>query len=95
MGWVDHDRLGFNYRLTELQAALGIAQLERLDELLAARARVAGLYGERLAALDYGAPAGRGRPRRAGAAVRRSRRGAAKLVRLRGAPAGAAPTATR
>ena len=30
MGWVDHDRLGFNYRLTELQAALGVAQLERL-----------------------------------------------------------------
>ncbi|MET0824013.1 MAG: DegT/DnrJ/EryC1/StrS family aminotransferase, partial [Solirubrobacterales bacterium] len=30
MDWVDHDRLGFNYRLTEVQAALGIAQLERL-----------------------------------------------------------------
>jgi perosamine synthetase len=44
MDWLDHDRLGFNYRLTELQAALGIAQLERIDELLAERARVAGLY---------------------------------------------------
>ena len=64
MDWVDHDRLGFNYRLTEIQAALGIAQLERLDELLAARARVAALYTERLAELDYGAPAGRGRPGR-------------------------------
>ena len=42
MGWVDHDRLGFNYRLSEMQAALGVAQLERLDEMLAARAQAAG-----------------------------------------------------
>jgi perosamine synthetase len=62
MSWVDHDRLGFNYRLTELQAALGIAQLERLDSLLAERSRVARLYTEQLAALDYGAPAGEGDP---------------------------------
>ena len=41
MGWLDHDRLGFNYRLTDLQCALGVAQLERLDEMLADRARVA------------------------------------------------------
>jgi perosamine synthetase len=62
MDWVDHDRLGFNYRLSEVQAAMGIAQLERLDEMLAQRAAVAGLYTERLAALDYGAPAGDGDP---------------------------------
>jgi len=62
MSWVDHDRLGFNYRLTDVQAALGVAQLEHLDEMLAARARVAELYGERLEALDYGAPAGEGDP---------------------------------
>jgi perosamine synthetase len=62
MGWVDHERLGFNYRLSELQAALGVAQLERLDELLAARERAAGLYGERLSSLDGGAPAGEGDP---------------------------------
>ncbi len=62
MSWVDHERLGFNYRLTEVQAALGMAQLERLDEMLAARGRAAQLYGERLAALDYGAPAGEGDP---------------------------------
>ena len=43
MGWLDHDRLGFNYRLSDLACALGLAQLERLDELLAGRARVAGL----------------------------------------------------
>jgi perosamine synthetase len=49
MGWLDHDRLGFNYRLDELSCALGIAQLERLDELLAGRARVASLYAEPLA----------------------------------------------
>jgi len=52
MDWLDHDRLGFNYRLTEISCALGLAQLERLDELLAARARVAGWYREALAELD-------------------------------------------
>jgi perosamine synthetase len=62
MSWVDHDRLGYNYRLTEVQAAIGVAQLERIDELLAARARAADLYTERLASLDYGAPAGEGDP---------------------------------
>ncbi|HEV7845573.1 MAG TPA: DegT/DnrJ/EryC1/StrS family aminotransferase, partial [Thermoleophilaceae bacterium] len=52
MGWLDHDRLGFNYRLDDLSCALGIAQLERLDELLAARARIAGLYNEALAGVE-------------------------------------------
>jgi perosamine synthetase len=59
MGWLGHDRLGFNYRLTDIQAALGVAQLERADDLLAERARVASLYGEALSALG-GAPAGEG-----------------------------------
>ncbi|MEA2208319.1 MAG: perosamine synthetase, partial [Solirubrobacteraceae bacterium] len=50
MDWLDHDRLGFNYRLSELACALGIAQLERLDEMLAARARVAERYRAALGA---------------------------------------------
>jgi perosamine synthetase len=49
MGWLDHDRLGFNYRLSDIACALGIAQLGRLDGMLAGRARVAGLYREALA----------------------------------------------
>ncbi len=49
MGWLDHDRLGFNYRLSDLACALGLAQLEHLAEMLAARARVARSYN---AALD-------------------------------------------
>src|SRR6185312_4417704 len=48
MGWLDHDRLGFNYRLSDIACALGLAQLERLDDMLAGRARVAGLYREAL-----------------------------------------------
>jgi perosamine synthetase len=52
MGWLDHDRLGFNYRLSDVACALGLAQLERLDDLLADRARVAAAYGERLAGLE-------------------------------------------
>jgi perosamine synthetase len=52
MGWLDHDRLGFNYRLSDIACALGLAQLERLDEMLAARSRVAALYGEALAGVE-------------------------------------------
>jgi perosamine synthetase len=48
MGLLAHDRLGFNYRLSELAAALGVAQLERAEQILAARARVAELYRDRL-----------------------------------------------
>jgi dTDP-4-amino-4,6-dideoxygalactose transaminase len=51
MGQVEHDRLGFNYRLSDLHAAIGIAQLERLDEMLNARENVASLYRERLTQL--------------------------------------------
>lgn len=51
MGWLDHGGLGFNYRLSDVAAALGVAQLEKLDSMLAARERVAGLYAEGLAAL--------------------------------------------
>lgn len=46
--WLEHVRLGYNYRLPEMSAALGIAQLLRLDELLAKRARVAEWYNTRL-----------------------------------------------
>ena len=56
MGWLDHDRLGFNYRLSELQCALGLAQLERLDEMLTGRDRVARLYAEALAGLGVEIP---------------------------------------
>ena len=52
MSWLDHDRLGFNYRLSEIACALGVAQLARLDDLLSARARVASLYGEILADIE-------------------------------------------
>jgi perosamine synthetase len=51
MGWLDHDRLGFNYRLSDIACALGLAQLERLDAMLANRARVAGWYRQALAGL--------------------------------------------
>ncbi len=56
MGWLDHDRLGFNYRLTDVACALGLAQLERLDEMLADRARVAGWYREALGGTELGLP---------------------------------------
>jgi perosamine synthetase len=52
MDWLDHDRLGFNYRLSDIACALGLAQLERLDDLLAGRARVADAYREALSGID-------------------------------------------
>jgi len=51
-GWLEHTRLGYNYRLSEINCALGLAQIERLDEIITARAQVAQLYNERLSGLD-------------------------------------------
>ena len=45
--WLTHERLGFNYRLSEIQAALGVAQMNRLDEIVAKRDAVARRYIER------------------------------------------------
>jgi perosamine synthetase len=52
MGWLDHDRLGFNYRLSDVACALGLAQLERLEAMLAGRSRVATLYREALSGIE-------------------------------------------
>ena len=52
MSWLDHDRLGFNYRLSDIACALGLAQLERLDSMLAGRAQVASLYRDALAGVE-------------------------------------------
>ena len=46
--WLQHERLGYNYRISDINCALGIAQLERIDEILAKREKVARLYNERL-----------------------------------------------
>ena len=59
MGWLDHDRLGFNYRLSDIASAIGLRQLDRLDDLLAARARIAGLYAQALADVPVELPADR------------------------------------
>ncbi len=66
MGWLDHSGLGFNYRLSDLAAALGVAQVEKLDALLARRAEIAAFYEQRLAGLEgvEPLPATRGSERR-------------------------------
>lgn len=43
-----HTVLGYNYRLTSLQAALGVAQMERIDDILERKTRIASWYGEGL-----------------------------------------------
>ena len=55
-GWLDHARLGFNYRLDEIASAIGVAQLERLDTMLADRSAVAARYAELLAGVDVELP---------------------------------------
>jgi dTDP-4-amino-4,6-dideoxygalactose transaminase len=60
--WLNHVRLGYNYRLDEMSAALGVVQLARIEELLGKRERVAQMYDERLADVEgvstpYVAPA--------------------------------------
>lgn len=47
-GWLNHTRLGYNYRMDEMSAALGLAQLKRIEELLEKRAQVAAWYNERI-----------------------------------------------
>lgn len=48
-GWLEHERMGFNYRLADLNAALGLSQMKRIETFVEMRARVHALYGEALA----------------------------------------------
>ena len=52
MGWLDHDRLGFNYRLSDIACAIGIAQLAGLEAMLRARALLASRYRQALAGIE-------------------------------------------
>jgi perosamine synthetase len=51
-GWLDHARLGYNYRIDDISAALGIGQLEKLDTILSLRQAAAARYGELLAGVE-------------------------------------------
>ena len=51
-GWLNHIRLGYNYRMDELSASLGVSQLSRLDEIVSARSRVATWYKQALGSCD-------------------------------------------
>lgn len=51
--WLNHTRLGYNYRLDEMSAALGLSQIKRIDELLVKRERVAQWYHERLGDAEW------------------------------------------
>ncbi len=62
--WLVHARLGFNYRMSDVHAAIGVAQLERLDDMLADRARVAASYQWRIAEIDGVTPMYEGPQRR-------------------------------
>ena len=103
MGWLDHDRLGFNYRLSDVACALGVAQLERLDEH-ARRPRAGGRAGtarrwrasraSTLPCEDAAAPSARlVRLRRPAAARPRPRRDHRRAARARRADA--SPTCPR
>ncbi len=54
--WLEHERLGYNYRLDEMSAALGVSQFKRLETFLVKREKVAQMYTERLQALDWVRP---------------------------------------
>ncbi len=54
--WLEHERLGFNYRMDELSAALGVSQIKRLNTFLSNRAHVAQMYTERLAGKTWVRP---------------------------------------
>lgn len=50
--WLDSGRLGYNYRMNELSAALGCSQMERIEEILEKRSKVAQMYNERLEGIE-------------------------------------------
>jgi perosamine synthetase len=52
MGWLEHNRLGYNYRLSDINCALGIAQLSRLDGMLKKRSGVAAMYRKELSGIE-------------------------------------------
>jgi len=54
--WLNHSRLGYNYRMSELNAAVGVVQMRRLDELLDKRQAVADRYSELIAELEGVSP---------------------------------------
>jgi perosamine synthetase len=54
--WLEHERLGYNYRMDEMSAALGVSQLSRLERHVEKRRRVAGMYTERLSRFDWVRP---------------------------------------
>lgn len=62
--WLVHSRLGFNYRLSDVHAAIGVAQIERLDWMQEARATVAGWYQDRMAHVEGVTPMYEGPQRR-------------------------------
>jgi perosamine synthetase len=51
-GWLEHARLGYNYRFDDVRAAIGIGQLEKLDRILALRAAAAARYADLLRGVD-------------------------------------------
>ena len=51
-GWLEHARLGFNYRIDDVRAALGIGQLEKLERILSLRGAAADRYEAMLAGID-------------------------------------------
>ncbi|MDD3101656.1 MAG: DegT/DnrJ/EryC1/StrS family aminotransferase [Patescibacteria group bacterium] len=50
--WLEHIRLGFNYRMSDIQAAIGITQLERIKEIIKKREKVAKMYNKKLSNLE-------------------------------------------
>ncbi len=51
-GWLAHERLGYNYRLSDINCAMGVVQMSRIEEIVAKRKRVADTYLELLANED-------------------------------------------
>lgn len=64
--WLDHERVGFNYRMSDVAAAIGVGQMSRIDQILDRRESVAGRYAELLAGIEgLGIPLdGEGKARR-------------------------------
>jgi len=50
--WLDHERLGYNFRMDELSSALGCSQMDRIEDILEKRSKVAEMYNQKLAEIE-------------------------------------------
>jgi hypothetical protein len=80
--WLSHERLGYNYRMDELSAALGVAPISRIEEIIVNRERVAAMYSGQCSAAASPLPGMAGSQASSGARRRGDRKAKPVVVNI-------------